>query len=86
MAETLKLEMLVDKDLIKGTLALGGGMKDGTYSGRIKEWLDSHDSVEVDPKELFSLCPESGEINLALGTIALAGIAKVLINHKEEEK
>lgn len=84
MAETLKLEMLVDKDLIKGTLALGGGgMKDGTDSGRIKEWLDSHDRVEVDPIELF---PESGEINLALGTIALAGIAKELINHKEEEK
>lgn len=53
MAETLKLEMLVDKDLIKGTLALGGGMKDGTDSSRIKKWLDSHDSVEVDPKELF---------------------------------
>ncbi len=83
MEETLKLEMSVDKDLIKGTLALGGGMKDGTDSGRIKEWLDSHDRVEVDPVELF---PESGEINLALGTIALAGIAKELINHKEEEK
>lgn len=76
MAENLKLEMLVDKDLIKETLAL-------TDSGRIKEWLDSHDRVEVDPIELF---PESGEINLALGTIALAGIAKELINHKEEEK
>lgn len=83
MAETLKLEMLVDKDLIKGTLALGGGMNDGTDSSRIKEWLDSHDSVEVDPKEFF---PESGEINLFLGTIALAGITKDLINHKEEEK
>lgn len=84
MAETLKLEMLVNKDLIKGTLALlGGGMKDGTDSSRIKKWLDSHDRVEVDPKELF---PEIGEINLALGTIALAGIAKELINHKEEEK
>lgn len=82
MAEILKLEMLVDKDLIKGTLALGG-MNDGTDSSRIKKWLDSHDSVEVDPKELF---PESGEINLALGTIALACIAKELINHKEEEK
>ena len=83
MAETLKLEMLVDKDLIKGTLALVGGMKDGMDSSRIKEWLDSHDRVEVDPKEVFS---ESGEINLALGTIALASIAKELINHKEEEK
>lgn len=83
MAEILKLEVLVDKDLIKGTLALGGGMKDGTDSDRIKKWLDSHDSVEVDPKELL---PESGEVNLALGTIALAGIAKELMNHKEEEK
>lgn len=83
MAEILKLEVLVDKDLIKGTLALGGGMKDGTDSDRIKKWLDSHDSVEVDPKELF---PESGEVNLALGIIALAGIANELINHKEEEK
>lgn len=83
MAEILKLEVLVDKDLIKGTLALGGGMKDGTDSDRIKKWLDSHDSVEVDPKELF---PESGEVNLALGMIALTGIAKELINHKEEEK
>lgn len=83
MAEKLKLEMLVDKDLIKGTLALGGGMKDETDSDRIKEWLDSHDRVEVDQIELF---PESGEINLALGIIALAGIAKELINHKEEEK
>lgn len=83
MAETLKLEMLVDKDLIKGTLALVGDMKDGTDSNRIKEWLDSHDRVEVDPKELF---PESGNNNLALGTIALACIAKEVINHKEEEK
>lgn len=83
MEEILKLEVLVNKDLIKGTLAFGGGMKDGTDSGRIEKWLDSHDSVEVDPKELF---PESGEVNLALGTIALAGIAKELINHKEEEK
>ena len=83
MAETLKLEMLVDKGLIKGTLALGGGMKDGMDSIRIKEWLDNHDSVEIDPKKLF---PESGEINLALGKIALACIAKELINHKEEEK
>lgn len=83
MAEILKLEVLVDKDLIKGTLALGGGMKDGTDSDRIKKWLDSHDSVEVDPKELF---PESGEVNLALGKVALAGIAKELINYKEEEK
>jgi hypothetical protein len=83
MAETLKLEILVGKDLIKGTLALGGGTKDGTNSDRINKWLDNHDRVEVDPKELF---PESGEINLAFGTIALAGIAKELINHKEEEK
>lgn len=83
MAETLKLEMLVDKDLIKGTLALAGGMKDGTDSNRIKEWLDSHDRVEVDPKELF---PESDKNSLALGAIALAVIAKELINHKEEEK
>lgn len=83
MAEILKLEMFIDKDSIKGTLALVGGMNDGTDSSRIKKWLDSHDSVEVDLKELF---PESGEINLALGTIALAGIAKELINHKEEEK
>ena len=50
MAEILKLEMLVDKDLIKGTLALGGGMKDGTDSSRIKKWLDNNDRVEVDPK------------------------------------
>ena len=83
MAETLKIEILVDKDFIKGTLALGGDMKDGTDSNCIKEWLDSHDRVEVDPKELF---PESGEIKLALGIIALVGIAKELINHKEEEK
>lgn len=83
MAESLKLEMLIDKDLIKSVLALGGGMKDGTDSDRIKKWLDNHDRVEADPKVLF---PESREINLALGTIALAGIAKVLINHKEEEK
>lgn len=83
MAETLKLERLVNKDLIEGTLALGGVMKDGTDSDRIKKWSDNHDSVEVDPKGLF---PESGEIDLALETIALAGIAKELINHKEEEK
>lgn len=69
MAETLKLEMLIDKDLIKGTLALGGGMKDGTDSSRIKKWLDSHDSVEVDPKELF---PESGEIQSCFGNNSLS--------------
>lgn len=83
MAETLKLEMLLGKDLIKGILALGGGTNDGMDSDRIKEWLDSHDRVEVDPKEVF---PKSGEINLALGAIALAGITKELTNHKEEDK
>ena len=47
MAEKIKLIVEVDKDLVKGMLALGGGLKEGTPSDIVKEWINEHDSVEL---------------------------------------
>lgn len=85
MADTLKLTIEVDKDLIKGMLALGGGLKDNTPSGEVKKWLNEHDSVEL----ASSAINEIPEIGAAMATLALLGISKQMSDEKptkEEEK
>lgn len=80
MAENIKLTLEVDKDLIKGTLALGGGLKDNTPSSIVKEWINEHDSVEL-PASVISDTPELG---VAMATIVLLGISKELKKDKEK--
>ena len=85
MADTLKLTIEVDKDLIKGLLALGGGLKDNTPSSEVKSWLDEHDSVEL-PSSAIDEIPNMGA---AMATLAILGISKQMSNDKptkEEEK
>ena len=80
MAEKIKLIVEVNKDLVKGLLALGGGMKDGTSSDVVKEWINEHDSVEL-PASVINDVPEMGA---AMATLALLGISKELKKDKEK--
>lgn len=83
MAEKLKIEILVDKDAIIGTLALGGELKnDDLTKDEVKAWVNSHDSVELDTKYLGDLA----DVNFALVAFALAGIVKALEKEKSEIK
>lgn len=74
MAENIKLTLEVDKDLVKGMLAMSGGLKDDTPSSVIKEWINEHDSVEL-PASVLSETPELGA---AMATVALLGISHEL--------
>lgn len=80
MAENIKLTLEVDKDLVKGMLALGGGLKDNTPSSIVKEWINEHDSVEL-PASVVSDSPEMGS---ALATLVLLAISKELKLDKEK--
>lgn len=80
MAENIKLTLEVDKDLVKGMLAMGGGLKDNTPSSVVKEWINEHDSVEL-PASVISDTPELG---VAMATIVLLGISKELKKGKEK--
>ncbi|GEM_PF-1954183 len=85
MADTLKMTIVVDKDLIKGMLALGGGMKDDTPTSEVKAWLNEHDSVELSE----SIINEIPKMGAAMATLALLGISKQMSDDKptkEEEK
>lgn len=85
MADTLKLTIEVDKDLIKGMLALGGGLKDNTSSGEVKKWINEHDSVEL----ASSTINEIPEMGAAMATLAILGICNQMSDEKptkEEEK
>ena len=62
----------VDKDLVKGMLAFGGGLKDNTPSSVVKEWLSEHDSVEL-PASVINDIPEMGA---AMATLVILGISK----------
>ena len=72
MAENIKLTVEVDKDLVKGMLAFGGGLKDNTPSSVVKEWLSEHDSVEL-PASVINDIPEMGA---AMETLVILGISK----------
>lgn len=76
MTENIKLTVEVDKDFVKGMLALGGGLKDDTPSDVVKEWINEHDSVE-----LFNDIPEMGA---AMATLVLLGISKEIKKDKEK--
>lgn len=80
MAENIKLTLEVDKDLVKGMLAMGGGLKDDTPSSIVKEWINEHDSVEL-PASVISDTPELG---VAMATIVLLGISNELKKDKEK--
>ena len=80
MAENIKLTLEVDKDLVRGMLVMGGGLKDNTPSSIVKEWINEHDSVEL-PAGVISDTPELG---VAMATIVLLGISNELKKDKEK--
>lgn len=80
MAEKIKLIVEVDKDLVKGVLALGGGLKDDTPSDIVKEWINEHDSVELSASVINDI-PKMGA---AMATFVLLGISKEIKKDKEK--
>ena len=80
MAENIKLIVEVDKDLVKGMLALGGCLKDDTPSDIVKEWINEHDSVELSASVINDI-PEMGA---AMATLVLLGISKEIKKDKEK--
>lgn len=80
MADKIKLIVEVDKDLVKGLLALGGGLKDDTPSDIVKEWINEHDSVELSASVINDI-PEMGA---AMATLVLLGISKEIKKDKEK--
>lgn len=80
MSENIKLTLEVDKDLVRGMLVMGGGLKDNTPSSVVKEWINEHDSVEL-PASVISDTPELG---VAMATIVLLGISNELKKDKEK--
>lgn len=80
MEEKIKLIVEVDKDLVKGMLALGGGLKDDTPSDVVKEWINEHDSVELSTSVINDI-PEMGA---AMATLVLLGISKEIKKDKEK--
>lgn len=80
MTENIKLTVEVDKDLVKGMLALGGGLKDDTPSDIVKEWINEHDSVEFSA----SVINDIPEVGAAMATLVLLGISKEIKKDKEK--
>ena len=80
MAEKIKLTVEVDKDLVKGLLALGGGLKDGTSSDVVKEWINEHDNVELSA----SVINDTPEMGAAMAAIVLFGISEDIKKDKEK--
>ena len=84
MADKLKMTVEVDKEVITGLLVLGRGLKDGTPSAKVKQWLESHDSVDLKKYYLDSLPDDNaGTLAAAFGTIATLAIVNELKNEKE---
>lgn len=80
MAEKIKLIVEVDKDLVKGVLALDGGLVDDTPSDIVKEWINEHDSVGLSASVINDI-PEMGA---AMATFVLLGISKEIKKDKEK--
>lgn len=80
MADKIKLIVEVDKDLVKGLLALGGGLKDDISSDVVKEWINEHDNVELSA----SVINDIPEIEAAMATLVLLGISKDIKKDKEK--
>ena len=84
MADKLKMTVEVDKEVITSLLVLGRGLKDGTPSEKVKQWLESHDSIDLKKDYLDSLPDDNaGTLAAALGTIATLAIVNELKNEKE---
>ena len=82
MADKLKMTVEVDKEVITSLLVLGGGLKDGTSQEKVKQWLESHDSVDF-KKEYFDSLPDDGTLSMAMSSIAILAIVEELKNEKE---
>ena len=80
MAEKIKLIVEVGKDLVKGLLALGGGLKDGTSSDAVKEWINEHDSVEISA----SVISDIPKMKAAMAMLVLLGISNDIKKDKEK--
>ena len=80
MAENIKLTVEVDKDLVRGIFAFGGGPKDDVPSSIVKEWIDGHDSVEL-PASVIS---DVSEMGAAMAMLVILGISKELKKNKEK--
>ena len=80
MADKIKLIVEVDKDLVKGLLALGGGLKDDTSSDVVKEWINEHDNVELSASVINNI----PELRTAMATLVLLGISKDIKKDKEK--
>lgn len=80
MADKIKLIVEVDKDLVKGMLALGGGLKDDTPSDVVKEWINEHDNVELSASVINDI-PKMGA---AMATLVLLEISKDIKKDKEK--
>ncbi len=84
MADKLKMTVDVDKEVIKSLLVLGGGMKDGTPTEKVKQWLESHDSVDLKKEYIDSLPNKNARtLYVALCSIATLAIVEELKNEKE---
>lgn len=84
MADKLKMTVEVDKEVITGLLVLCRDLKDGTPSEKVKQWLESHDSIDLKKDYLDSLPDDNaGTLAAALGTIATLAIVNELKNEKE---
>lgn len=84
MADKLKMTVEVDKEVITSLLVLGRGLKDGTPSEKVKQWLESHDSIDLKKDYLDSLPDDNaGTLAAALDTIATLAIVNELKNEKE---
>lgn len=83
MADKLKMTVEVDKEIITSLIMLSGGLKDGTPSEKVKQWLGSHDSLDF-KKEYFDSFPDD-EFPLPnfMGMLAAFAISKELKNEKE---
>lgn len=84
MADKLKMTVEVDKEIITSLLVLGGGLKDGTPSEKVKQWLGSHDSLDFKKAYLDSFPDNELSLPNFMSMLAAFAISKELKNEKEE--
>lgn len=84
MADKLKMTVEVDKEIITSLIMLGGGLKDGTPSEKVKQWLGSHDSLDLKKAYLDSFSDNELSLPNFMGMLAAFAISKELKNEKEE--
>ena len=83
MADKLKFTVEVDKEIITSLLTLGGGLKDGTPSKKVTQWLGSHDSIDFKKEYFDSLAFDELSLSNFMGSLAAFAISKELKNEKE---